>query len=393
MNHILCSLALLGFSISAEPIYLEVTEFGAIANDGIDDSIAFQNALNKLEHGNILVIPSGEYQICKTIYLKEKNDIEIIGLANSKLKKCSGFSGEYLLSVFYTQNLKLHGLIFEGLNDGDQNPIWGEQGIYLGSTKGSLVTQNQFHRFGDAALRITTASQDNSASPGSQSITVSDNRFEKCAQVTTTQATVGTEMAGTQNIIVDNNQFIGCKLKLSARADTRGAEVRNNLFAHINGTSNEVSYYSDVSYINNRFYDIHGFAINIYPNSRTTKIIQWENISIIGNTFDTIQQGIRLQSFSKHDEANKPIKNIQVKENHFSNIYFGSNIENQYKAIIRTNTQDKNVSFDGVNIANNQYQLTPYSQFTSIDTKSTSVTINNNSRLYDNNTDSNTIKE
>ncbi|HGF7156054.1 TPA: hypothetical protein AB5C39_004249, partial [Vibrio mimicus] len=92
-------------------------------------------------------------------------------------------------------------------------------------------------------------------------------------------------------------------------------------------------------------------------------------------------------------EANMPIKNIQVKENHFSNIYFGSNIENQYKAIIRTNTQDKNVSFDGVNIANNQYQLTPYSQFISIDTKSTSVTINNNSRLYDNNTDSNTIKE
>ncbi len=127
MNHILCSLALLGFSISAEPIYLEVTEFGAIANDGIDDSIAFQNALNKLEHGNILVIPSGEYQICKTIYLKEKNDIEIIGLVNSKLKKCSGFSGEYLLSVFYTQNLKLQGLIFEGLNDGDQNPIWGNK--------------------------------------------------------------------------------------------------------------------------------------------------------------------------------------------------------------------------------------------------------------------------
>ncbi|ENM5739476.1 right-handed parallel beta-helix repeat-containing protein [Vibrio mimicus] len=393
MNHILCSLALLGFSISAEPIYLDVTEFGAIVNDGIDDSIAFQNALNKLEHGNILVIPSGEYQICKTLYLREKNDIEVIGLPNSKLKKCSGFNGEYLFSALYTQNFKLQGLIFEGLNDGNQNPIWGEQGVYLGSTKGSLVTQNQFYRFGDAALRITTASQDNSVSPGSQSITVSDNRFEKCAQVTTTQATVGTEMAGTQNIIVDNNQFIGCKLKLSARADTRGAEVKNNIFAHINGTSNEVSYYSDVSYINNHFYDIHGFAINIYPNSRTTKTVQWENISIIGNTFDTIQQGIRLQSFSMHNDTNQPIKNIKVKENSFTNIYFGSNIEDQYKAIIRTYTLDKNVSFDGVSIQNNQYQLTPYSKFLSIDNKSTSIILINNFRLYEDNINRNIIKE
>lgn len=97
----------------------------------------------------------------------------------------------------------------------------GEQGVYLGSTKGTLVVQNQFARFGDAALRMTTASQDRSIPPGSMAIKVSHNHFEDCAQVTTTQATAGTEMPGTQDIIIDNNQFNACKLKLSARADTR----------------------------------------------------------------------------------------------------------------------------------------------------------------------------
>ncbi|MFG0605981.1 glycosyl hydrolase family 28-related protein [Vibrio mimicus] len=382
LYYIFISLALLSPQIFAEAISHNVVEFGATANDRQDDSSAFQNALDQLNNGEVLIIPSGEYLICKTLYLKEKSDIEIVGAINSKLKKCNPFSGEYLLSITYTQNLKLQGLSFEGLHDGDLKPVWGEQGVYLGSTKGSLVAQNQFIRFGDAALRITTASQDHSIPPGSHSIKVSHNRFEHCAQVTTTQATSGTEMAGTQDITVDNNLFDACKLKLSARADTRGAKVISNRFENINGTSNEVSYYSDVFYSGNTFSNINGFAINIYPNSRTEKNIRWGNISIIGNNFDTIQQGIRLQSFSENSSTNQPIKNIQISGNTFSNIYFGSEIENQYKAIIRTNSRDNLVSFEYINITGNQYQLTPYSQFISIDNKSSVIYTKNNTNLY-----------
>lgn len=378
LYYIFISTLLLSPFIFAEETSPSVVEFEATANDGLDDSTAFQNALDHLNNGGVLLIPSGEYQICKTLYLKEKSDIEIIGAINSKLKKCSQFSGEYLLSITYTQNLKLQGLSFEGLHDGDRAPVWGEQGVYLGSTKGTLVSQNHFIRFGDAALRITTASQDHSIPPGSQSIKVSHNRFEHCAQVTTTQAASGTEMAGTQDITVDNNQFNACKLKLSARDDTRGAKVISNRFENINGTSNEVSYYSDVYYSGNTFFNIKGFAINIYPNSRTSKNIHWGNISILGNNFDTIQQGIRLQSFSESNSSNLPIKNIQISDNIFSNIYFGSEIESQYKAIIRTNSQDSKVSFENINITGNQYQLTPNSQFISIDNKSSFIYTENN---------------
>lgn len=387
LRYIFISLILLSLSpaIIAEVVSHNVIEYGAIANDGEDDSSAFQNALNQLNDNNVLIIPSGEYQICKTLYLKEKNNIEIIGSIHSKLKKCSPFNGEYLLHITYTQNFKLQGLSFEGLYNGDLKPMWGEQGVYLGSTKGSLVVQNQFINFGDAALRMTTASQDYSIPPGSMSIRVSHNRFEHCAQVTTTQAAVGTERPGTQDIIIDNNQFNACKLKLSARADTKSAKVINNQFENINGTSNEVSYYSDVYYSGNTFHNINGFAINIYPNSRTDQNIQWGNISIIGNFFDTAQQGIRLQSFSKNNPTNQSIKNIQISNNTFERIYFGSEIEKKYKSIIRTNSQDDLVSFENVNITGNQYQLTPYSKFISIDDKSKLINIKNNEQLYNEN--------
>nr|WP_244187293.1 right-handed parallel beta-helix repeat-containing protein [Vibrio qinghaiensis] len=387
LHYIFISLILLSLSpaIIAEVVSHNVIEYGAIANDGQDDSSAFQNALNQLNNGDTLIIPSGEYQICKTLYLKKKNNIEIIGSIHSKLKKCSPFNGEYLLSIMYTQNIKLQGLSFEGLNNGDLKPIWGEQGVYLGSTKGTLVVQNKFARFGDAALRMTTASNDLSIQPGSMAIRVSHNRFEHCTQVTTTQATVGTEMPGTQDIIIDNNQFNACKLKLSARADTRGAKIISNHFENINGTSNEVSYYSDVYYSGNTFSNINGFAINIYPNSRTEQNVQWGNISIIGNTFDAIQQGIRLQSFSINDPTNQSIKNIQISNNIFERIYFDSEIENKYKAIIRTNSQDNLVSFENVNITGNQYQLTPYSKFISLDNKSKFINIKNNEQLYNEN--------
>ncbi|PAR31887.1 hypothetical protein CGT99_06905 [Vibrio metoecus] len=378
MHSNLITMALLGLSFSVEASYLDITHFGAIPNDDIDDSQPFQLALNSLTHGDVLVIPSGTYQICNSLYLKNKNNIEIIGLGESKLKKCRNFQGEYLLSITYTENLKLQDLSFEGIHNGNQQPVWGEQGVYLGSTKNTLVTQNHFKTFGDAALRVTTSSLDQSATPGSQSVTVSDNDFEDCTQVTTTQATQGTEMAGTQNIMIDNNRFIGCKLKLSARADTRGAKVINNLFSNINGTSNEISYYSDVTYENNRFENISGFAINIYPNARTSKPVQWGSIHIANNNLENIQQGIRLQSFSDHDDNHQAIENIEIIKNTFKGIYFGNGIENKYKAIIRTVSNDKNVSFNNVKIIENHYNLTPYSSFFSIDNKSTSLYINNN---------------
>ncbi|EOX1764234.1 right-handed parallel beta-helix repeat-containing protein [Vibrio cholerae] len=374
----LFSFSLLGLQISDKPVYLDVTDFGAIANDSNDDSSAFQTALDKLNHNGVLFIPQGEYQICKTLYLRGKNNVEIVGMENNKLKKCNSFDGEYLLNITYTKNLTIRNIYFEGIHNGDKKPIWGEQGVYLGSTKGTVVTQNQFFHFGDAALRITTASDDFSTKLGSHSISVNNNKFEKCAQVTTTQAKTNSEMAGTNNILIENNQFISCKLKLSARAETRGATIKDNIFSNINGTASEISYYSDVIYINNYFSNINGFSINIYPNSRTTKKIQWGNISIINNVFKSNQQGIRLQSFSEHDKRNKPIKNIRIEKNKFSDIYFGDDIEKKYRTIIRTNTRDNQASFEDIRVVENQYQLTPLSDFLSIDNESKKVSIKDN---------------
>lgn len=70
MHSNLITMALLGLSFSVEASYLDITHFGAIPNDEIDDSQSFQLALNSLSHGDVLVIPSGTYQICNSLYLK-----------------------------------------------------------------------------------------------------------------------------------------------------------------------------------------------------------------------------------------------------------------------------------------------------------------------------------
>ncbi|RBM46809.1 hypothetical protein DLR66_03190, partial [Vibrio paracholerae] len=68
--------------------------------------------------------------------------------------------------------------------------------------------------------------------------------------------------------------------------------------------------------------------------------------------------------------------------NAFRNVYFGNEIEDQYKSIIRTNSQDNLVSFEYINITGNKYQLTPHSKFISIDHKSKLINIKNNDRIY-----------
>ena len=76
-----------------------VKDFGAIPNDNIDDSYAFNLALSQLPNHANLAIPSGEYTICNTLFLTDKNNVSIFGSDGAILKKCSEFNSEYLLYI------------------------------------------------------------------------------------------------------------------------------------------------------------------------------------------------------------------------------------------------------------------------------------------------------
>ncbi|HGF7189305.1 TPA: hypothetical protein AB5F47_003267, partial [Vibrio cholerae] len=61
LRYIFISLVLFSPAIFSEVNSHNVIEYGAIANDGEDDSNTFQHALNQLNNGDALIIPTGEY--------------------------------------------------------------------------------------------------------------------------------------------------------------------------------------------------------------------------------------------------------------------------------------------------------------------------------------------
>ncbi|MGF1842628.1 hypothetical protein L4C39_05465 [Vibrio clamense] len=342
--------------MNAQGNVYDVTYFGAIADDGKDDSLAFQSALAELNDDDTLMIPNGLYDICRTISLFSKRNISIIGAGKAELAKCDDFVGEYLLYIKHTTDLMISDVVFTGLNNGNSNQVWGEQGLYLASTKNSMIVNNEFYHFGDAALRITTSPDEGKYAVGSEDIIVMKNKFQGCAQVTTTQATKNTFVGGSNDISIIENQFIECSLKLSSRTEVSNAKVINNDFNNITGSAVELSYYSDVLFENNNLSNIDGFLLNIYPNSRSDRKVSWGGLRINHNQFSYSQQGIRLQSYSDWEQATSPIENISITNNEFQVITFDGVSNPQYQTAIRTITKDERWSFSNVAIKNNSYR-------------------------------------
>lgn len=111
------------------------------------------------------------------------------------------------------------------------------------------------------------------------------------------------------------------------------------------------------------------------------KNVKWGDIRINDNVFDGSEQGIRLQSFVNTENAVDPIRNISITNNMFQNIKFDNVNESKYRSIIRTLTQNNELSFSNVTIKNNQYRLEDRTTFISIDPKTKKIDIEENHPL------------
>ncbi|MBN3493810.1 right-handed parallel beta-helix repeat-containing protein [Vibrio neptunius] len=375
---LLFTLALFSLPSLSQDRVFRLDQFGAISNDSKDDSQAIQTALSSLNPGDILVFPAGVYDVCQTLYLTNTEQISLIGSQGSVLRKCSDFVGEYLLYIKEAQGMFISGIHFLGLNNGDVNQVWGEQGVYLASTSESHLSNNTFENFGDAALRVTTGA--NPTDSPSQNAILFANTFRNCGQVTTTQATQGSNVPGTQNITFEYNLFQGCTLKLSSRKQVEDALVFHNTFRNISSTALEISYYTNVTVKDNKFDNISGFIMNVFPNTRAEQPVDWGNIDFQHNDIFDSTMGIRLQSFSANESPTRSVENISISHNRFSNITCEGTSENKYKKIIRTYSQNSGYSFKNVNIIGNQYDEGSECDFLSIDTVSGNIKVEENKK-------------
>lgn len=66
---------------------VDITSFGAVANDDVDDTDAINNAINSLPNGGLVYIPSGVYIINVIECVNLKNNITMFGDGNSSVLK------------------------------------------------------------------------------------------------------------------------------------------------------------------------------------------------------------------------------------------------------------------------------------------------------------------
>lgn len=97
----------------ANPNIMDITSFGAIANDNKDDSKAFEKALKNGKH---LYIPSGVFDLDKTLVLP--NNVKIEGAPNATLKANKTMTVVVTMSSpnYAIQNFNLTNLIIDGNN-------------------------------------------------------------------------------------------------------------------------------------------------------------------------------------------------------------------------------------------------------------------------------------
>ncbi|RND30110.1 hypothetical protein EC575_21645 [Vibrio cholerae] len=325
--------------------------FTVSAHSGGND---FVSIIERAESGSTIEIEPGDYDVCSTAYIKNKNDIKIVGMGGVNIKKCNSFNGEYILSVIDSDNISIDGVSFYGLTDAkyiDENTtnmVWGEQGVLFSGTSGSSVKNSNFYNFGDAALRITSSRSHYSGEQiNSKNFRAEGNVFYNVTQVTTSHPW-SKDFGGTRDIIFKNNLFYEMKggLKLSSRKGVSNAIVEGNIFNFIHGSAIEVNYYSNVVIKDNSFSNVNKFILNVFTNSisNVNETIDWSGLSFIKNTAFKSRGGIRIVSdIAGELISGKYISNVIISANKFvdvdmslysaSNRYIINLLENEKKFI------------------------------------------------------------
>lgn len=343
---------LLAFSAIANPI----------PNDGVDDSDAIEQLLLDALPGDVITLEPGYYDICSTIYASKLENVTLKGLGDGEvhLTKCNNFNGEYLLFIFNSDQFKIDNIRFYGLTKEhyvdslNKNIVWGEQGVLFAGTTNSSVTNSGFFDFGDAGLRVTSSLSHPSQLPiNSKNFTATYNVFYNVTQVTTTHSW-SKDFGGTENITFKYNLFSNIKggLKLASRKYVEKAEIAENSFVDIYGSAIELVYYSDVDVKNNNFTNIHGFVMNVYPNSPSAvnEPIDWNDITFIANSVAKSKGGLRFKSDNTGELINdKYIRGILISKNSFIDVDMTVYKENtQYYNVVNMYSYNKKYIFTAV---------------------------------------------
>lgn len=335
---------------------LDITEYGAIANDSHDDHQAINNMLAKIQlslpyqspvSNLTIVFPGGDYDIEGTIKLANYDGLTLEGdkssLIPSRILKGAEFGNRingmigsprpYAMFDFsFGDSLSVRNLEFEGQTSSIYTPKkWWDDGIYVGSSYNTRIQNNRFSNFGDGALIIVTHPEDTSDIINSGDIEVSGNHFYNVVQTSTTSA-----KGGSSNYNFVNN--VGVHIKGSFKFATRveGAinlNILNNTVTSAGATSGistnnglEIEGYKNVMISGNTLSSGQGVGITIRSSQmeQSQGAYDWGDISVKNNHIINYRQAVYISNLpSPVDESLAVASNIDVSNNQIDNMWNG----------------------------------------------------------------------
>lgn len=110
-------------TLNVEEPYIDVTDFGAIANDELDDSNSINEAITEATNKGIkiIVIPSGKFFVSDTIYLE--NEIFLLGSGDTTIIILNEI--EALFDITEVSHVKICGMKIDNNNFQSHDIIYG----------------------------------------------------------------------------------------------------------------------------------------------------------------------------------------------------------------------------------------------------------------------------
>jgi hypothetical protein len=268
----------------------------------------------------------GIYSMEKGIYVDGLQNTDLLSnqAAPAILQKGPNWNSEYILNMKYAKTVLIQGFTLIGLTDFSVSklPVWGEQGIYLGSTDGVTIDRNKIYNIGDSAVRVSTWDRDPVKGINSFNNKVTNNYFKNIEQTSTTSNSF--DHGGTANYLFQYNTFnnvIGSVKFASRTAGAKNIQILDNWIMSGERFGLEISGYTDMEIRGNKIENTKQHAIAAYTNAIATIPFQWgSNINIHNNVFNNNGNGIRLGFNNYPDGTNINASNISVNSNVFTGI-------------------------------------------------------------------------
>lgn len=121
--------------------YVDITTFGAIPNDNIDDTTAIQNAINSLTNGGVVYIPSGTFLVNVDDCINLNNNIALLGNGNSSILKLidNQTNLNNILKAESKQNVVIYNLAIDGNRANQNNDTTTQYGVFISGSSNCFI--------------------------------------------------------------------------------------------------------------------------------------------------------------------------------------------------------------------------------------------------------------